>query len=145
MGVINNLIKIRNIEKGGGISEVFPEIEIENVRDTSGNSTNLNTNVNGIIYQLQAFRNNEWVNLGIPAGTINKTYNPSLANVTVTSICRYLVWRYGSDVEHAVISNEFTVTRTAAQTASLKQGNQTDLNAEDIAVETDVIKKEDKE
>lgn len=157
MGVINNLIQIRKKFKeivgenwdGTTLERILelrpvPKFE-QQPTDTSGTSVQVLMNIRGLNFILQRYDESidSWTSV-TSISTSGYIAAVSLTTITQTSLCRLLAVPYGAGYLSGTYSNEFTVTRTAAQTASLKQGNKTDLNAEDLAVETDVIKKEDK-
>lgn len=157
MGVINNLIQIRKKFKAivgdnwdgttlDRILELWPLPEfVTQPTDTSGTSVNVVMNIRGLNFILQRYDEsmNDWSNV-TAASTTGYIFQVPLSTITQTSRCRLLAVPYGAGYLSGAYSNEFTVTRgTSAQTASAKDTNKLDLNAEETAVEIDVIKKED--
>lgn len=152
MGVINNLIAIRRKFRaivganwdGTTIAELVErskKIEfILQPSDTDGNFANYAINNTGSGYRLQKKVSDNWTDVGSynsgggGAGT-TVPISVTLSPITETSVCRIKVFPFGRDGRFPIYSNEFTVTRTAAQTTSAKQNMSESL-------ETDVIKED---
>lgn len=154
MGVINNLILIRKIIgrnwDGTSISEIVnlrPKMVFEEQpTDTSGASTGIRLNMIGYTWSLKKKEGNEWVTAASGNSLSSSSASISLSSISSTSLCRVDVYGYGMSKYNFVMSNEFTVTRTAAQTASAKQNMseslETDVIKEDLTTdETPVVEK----
>lgn len=153
MGVINNLIEIRRKFRaivganwnGATISDILndrPHIAFEvQPTDTTEDSVTIRVNVYGFTRQLQRLSNDGWVSVGATSGTTGVAATQSLSGITETSVCRIIVTPYGGNLKAGVISNEFTVTRTEAQTVSASPKSKgADIFTESEADSIDVVK-----
>lgn len=148
MGVINNLIEIRKKFRaivganwdGTTLSTILENRPISKapfVENTSSTSFRFNNDIVGYSYVVQRFVNNRWSDLGgyISTGLADVTI--SLSAITETTTCRIKYYPYGQSKDVPLYTNEFIVTRTEAQSQSLKNG----ANIETTETETiDVVK-----
>lgn len=136
MGVINNLIQIRKKFKaivgenwdGTTISSILNDrptlkIVVQPV-DTDEDTVTIRFNLIGVYGRVQRLVDGSWVTTGgtFSTGSNVTGYSVSLSNITETSLCRIIASTYGgnADIDEWLSSDAFTVTRTAAQTQSLK-------------------------
>lgn len=108
---------------------------------TSGVAASITMNTYGFAYALYRNVSGTWINSG---GGTSQTSQASIAltGVQETSVCIVRVWPFG--YTDYIQSNEFTVTRTAAQTQALKQSTKENTeilsdSTEDVTVEKDVV------
>lgn len=114
-----------------------PPFSISNIVDTSSTGVLLSTTSNGFAFFLQK-QNAEgtWVREGAVRASNYESINTSISAITETSRCRFEIYPYG--IAGVYYSNEFTVTRTAAQTQTLKQNLESGKLDSEV-FETDVV------
>lgn len=154
MGVINNLIEIRRKFRAivganwdgrtiEDINKMYPKVVILPISDTSATSVNVVTNIYGSRASLYRIEGDTEITVNTLSYNSFNNFSVGLTGVTATSDCFIRVWAAGSSPDSYTQSNTFTVTRTAAQTASLKAGSKSkgaDIFTESEADSIDVVK-----
>lgn len=136
MGVINNFIQIRKKFRsivgsnwdGTTLSAVVndrPILKFDSQPvDTDADTISVRFNLVGLYGRLQRMVDGVWVSVGstFSTGASTSGYSVSLSAITETSLCRIVATPYGGNgnIDSWTVSDTFTVTRTAAQTQSLK-------------------------
>lgn len=115
--------------------------------ETSDATVSVRVNINGSYGRLQKKETDgTWTNVGSIVTSSFSTYlSIPLSGIATTSVCRVLVIPVGGSFDSALASDEFTVTRTSAQTMSAKQDmsgtvEKTDLEADSMDVVEDTPK-----
>lgn len=154
MGVMSNLMLIRKKFRAivganwdgttiDNITTRLPKPIPNLINDTDATTVNVGLNITGFGYQLQKKVGNTWTTVGNYVTSNGRGGAVSLSVITETSICRvrFYPFAYG---DYGVHSNEFTVTRTAAQTQALKNSTKGDkLDAFDVEQPDVIMNKEE--